>query len=445
MNAAQSRGWLAYGVLGMPLAMVALPLYVTAPRFYNHEFGLALALTGAAILVARLFDTVQDPLLGRWLDRRPAHATAARWGGALLMPLGLLALFAPPALPGPALAVWLCLSLVAIALGHSLITLPYLALAGRLAADASASDRFNASREGFGLLGVLLASATLPAVLQAGPHWQAPALLLLGLLLLAGVLLLPRQAGSGEDSSRQSGKELVEKSGVWPTDPTLIKFLAIYLVNALSAALPATLAPFFIADVLAAEAWTGPLLALYFLAAVLLLSLWVRLAARFGRLRVWLAGMLLTVLVFLPVPWLAAGDVAIFAVICVLSGALLGADLALPPAMLGALAGRELLTQRYGWWSLCGKLALALAVGVSLPLLQLLGYSSSAKTGLLALAICYAALPCTMKLLAAALLWRWQSALAAADGGDHAGGGEIAGAGPANGNHGRNPLTGATS
>ena len=37
---------LAYGLLGLPLAFVALPLYVLLPNHYAREFGMPLATLG---------------------------------------------------------------------------------------------------------------------------------------------------------------------------------------------------------------------------------------------------------------------------------------------------------------------------------------------------------------------------------------------------------------
>jgi Na+/melibiose symporter-like transporter len=51
---------------------------------------------------------------------------------------------------------------------------------------------------------------------------------------------------------------------------------------------------------------------------------------------------------------------------------------------------------------------LALAAGISLPLLELLGYlpGTLEVQGLHALAVGYALLPCVLKTIAALLLWR---------------------------------------
>jgi len=66
-----------YGLLGLPLAFVALPLYVILPNHYAREFGVPLASLGGVLLAARLFDAVIDPLLGRWTDRLFAHSMRA--------------------------------------------------------------------------------------------------------------------------------------------------------------------------------------------------------------------------------------------------------------------------------------------------------------------------------------------------------------------------------
>ncbi|MDO9200044.1 MAG: MFS transporter, partial [Hydrogenophaga sp.] len=55
------RHGLGYGLLGLPLAFVALPLYVILPNHYAREFGAPLAALGAVLLGARLIDAVLDP------------------------------------------------------------------------------------------------------------------------------------------------------------------------------------------------------------------------------------------------------------------------------------------------------------------------------------------------------------------------------------------------
>jgi Na+/melibiose symporter-like transporter len=60
----------------------------------------------------------------------------------------------------------------------------------------------------------------------------------------------------------------------------------------------------------------------------------------------------------------------------------------------------------FGVWNWGVQMTLALAAGVALPVLEWLGYAPGTLQGLGALSFAYALLPCCLKLLAAALLWR---------------------------------------
>ena len=71
-----SNGW-RYGLLGLPLAFVALPLYVILPNHYAREFGMPLATLGLVLLFARLFDAFIDPLLGKFSDKLFARSAKA--------------------------------------------------------------------------------------------------------------------------------------------------------------------------------------------------------------------------------------------------------------------------------------------------------------------------------------------------------------------------------
>jgi len=92
------EGW-RYGLMGLPLAFVALPLYVLLPNHYARHFGVPLAALGALLLGARLFDALIDPMLGQWSDRLFARSARTVLGVAAvasaLLGLGFALLFFP--------------------------------------------------------------------------------------------------------------------------------------------------------------------------------------------------------------------------------------------------------------------------------------------------------------------------------------------------------------
>ena len=189
----------------------------------------------------------------------------------------------------------------------------------------------------------------------------------------------------------------------------------MHLVNGIASAVPATLVLFFVRDRLQAPAFEPLFLAGYFAAGALSMPLWVRLVGRWGLARAWLAGMVLALAAFGWTFLLGPGDVAAYTAVCLASGIALGADLALPAALLTGVVQRAGHAGRleggyFGWWNFASKLNLALAAGLALPLLQALGYAPGRQdaAALQALSLGYAVLPCLLKLLAAALLWRWR-------------------------------------
>jgi Na+/melibiose symporter-like transporter len=121
--------------------------------------------------------------------------------------------------------------------------------------------------------------------------------------------------------------------------------------------------------------------------------------------------MFLAVASFMGVSQLGAGDEWAYFAICVASGSALGADLVVPGAMLNGLIDRYGQRGRaegvyLGWWNLASKFNLALAAGLSLPLLSWWGYSPGTQDtqGLQALTAAYGLFPCALKLMAALLL-----------------------------------------
>ena len=182
------------------------------------------------------------------------------------------------------------------------------------------------------------------------------------------------------------------------------------MLNGIASAVPATLVLFFIQDRLQAPQSLEPLfLGSYFLSAALAIPLWLALVKRLGLARSWLTGMALAIAVFAWASQLGAGQTLAFAVVCALSGVALGADLALPGALLaGVIQANGQSGQAegayFGWWNFATKLNLALAAGLALPLLGLFGYAPGVRdaAALNALVVAYCVLPCVLKLAAAA-------------------------------------------
>lgn len=404
------QGW-RYGLMGLPLAFVALPLYVLLPNHYAREFGVPLAALGAVLLATRLLDALIDPLLGRWCDglfRRSARTVLA-WSAVAcgLLALGFLLLFFPLTRQPHALLWSSAVLLMLTYASYSVLMVAHQSWGALLAGDAVQQSRLVAWREGLGLLGVLLASLA-PVLLGL-----APTVLLFWLALVLGWLAWLR----APRPQLQHDPTAPRAAALWlPWRRTAFRrLLAVFMLNGIASAVPATLVLFFVQDRLQAPPSLEPfVLGSYFLCAALSMPLWLRGVRRFGLARCWLAGMLLAIGVFVWASGLGAGDTLPFVLICMLSGLALGADLALPGAMLSGLMARagdlgQAQGAYFGWWNFATKLNLALAAGLALPLLGLFGYVPGTREpqALQALGIAYGLLPCLLKLLAAGLLYQF--------------------------------------
>ena len=399
------QGW-RYGLLGLPLAFVALPLYVILPNHYAREFSVPLGALGLVLLGARLLDALIDPLLGRFSDRLFARSVPAVLGfggaAALLLAIGFALLFFPATRAPQALLAWAALLLLLTYAAYSGLSIAHQSWGAMLGGDEGQRSRIVAWREGFGLVGVLVASIT-PVALGL------PAtVLLFWLALVAGLLAWARAPAPQPRPAPFS-------SSLWQPfkRDAFRRLLLVFVLNGVASALPATLILFFVQDRLQAPKTLEPVfLGSYFACAALALPLWLRLVRLMGLARTWLCGMLLSLAAFLCAAQLGAGDSAAFIAVCALSGVALGTDLALPGALLAgviAQAGDRGHSEGayFGWWNFATKLNLALAAGGSLPLLAWLGYTPGVHSaqGLQALAATYCLLPCVLKGAAALALY----------------------------------------
>ncbi len=414
-----ARDWrvgdgLRYGLLGLPLAFCALPLYVLMPNLYARQWGVSLAALGVVLLGARLFDAVIDPLLGRLCDRLYATSLAAvlKLGAiaACVLAVGFSLLFLPLVRDPIALQWWAGFGLVLTYAGYSALSVAHQSWGAMLGGDALYRSRVVAWREGLGLVGVLVAAIT-PTLLGL------PAML--GLLLVG--LLAGWWAWSHAPRPRIHGPQrspvptLSDGLGtLWRPwrNAAFRRLLGVYLLNGIASAIPATLVLFFVQDRLhGSEGVQAAALGIYFVCGALSMPWWLRMVSHWGLARSWRFGMLLSIVTFVGASLLGAGDARWFLLVCAFSGAALGSDLALPGALLAGLIaesgdrGRSDATY-FGWWSFATKLNLALAAGLALPLLGWLGYvpgSGDAQAATL-LTAAYCLLPCALKFAAALAL-----------------------------------------
>jgi Na+/melibiose symporter-like transporter len=411
----------AYGAVALPLAALTLPLYLVVPTFYAEALGVPLATVGAILLAVRIFDAVNDPVIGWLADRWPARDRRKAWIVLFALPLcaAAFALFWPPSDAG---GTWLAATAALLSIGYTAMVLPLSAWGAELSSDYHERSRIAAWREGFVIAGTVIAIA-LPFTIgwedAAAFHGLAliAIFVVLALPVLTGIAVAlvpePQMAGSG-------GAPILSSLTAMKANRHFSRLLAAFLINSLANALPATLFLLFVSQRLGAEDWRGPLLITYFLCAIAGMPLWNYLSRRMSKHRAWCIAMLAACAVFLPAAFLGEGDVALFAVVCVASGLCLGADLVLPSSMQADVIESDRIASGanrsaffFAAWSLTSKLALALAVGIAFPFLEAFGLdatnaAASTPESLDILALLYAAAPVGLKLAAIAMMWNFR-------------------------------------
>lgn len=386
------------------LAATGIPLYIHLPQFASVNLGISLASVGVMLLVIRLVDLVQDPFIGWAIDRWPGAQMGFAMAAAAGLAVGFPLLFALE--PGPHVTAKLAAILVLLFSAYSLGSILLYGRSATLAKKPDAEELLTLAgwREGGMLAGVILA-AMAPAVFAglgaAGQGYPAFGVFLGLLAVVAAALSYPmwrRKAIVGQ---------AVSLAGLGQAGA--LRLLALALVNSLPVAITSTLFLFFVEDRLRLPGWAGPLLALFFLSAGVSVPLWTRVSQRIGPKATLLISMPLAIASFGWAAFLAPGDLVGFAVICVAAGAALGSDTVLLPAMFSVALTRSGLkaSLAFGIWAFAGKLGLALAAFLVMPLLQWQGFvpgQVNSEDALDTLNIAYAVIPCVLKLGSLALV-----------------------------------------
>ncbi len=392
----RSTGPLArYAGFAAVVAASGIPLYIHLPAFLASRYGIALETLGGLLLALRLVDFAQDPGLGWLLSRLGRYRDTAVLVAGAMLGGGMIGLFAVPAPIAP--LVWVVGCLILTFTGFSMLSI-LLYSDGVHRGAAAGHVRVATWREAGALIGIT-AACLLPFALP-GDGYRGFAFVFAAALVLA----VGGMRGRWMTITRRAAP-LAALLG----DPVVRRFLLLAFLNAAPVAVTSTLFVFFVEARLELAAQTGVFLVLFFAAAAASTPGWRRLAMRFGPRSALALGMSLAIVSFVWSFTLQAGDGAAFAVICLASGAALGADMLLLPAMFSAHQARTGGDQAlaFGFWNFVGKATLAISAGVVLPLLARAGFAPSGPqdpAALDALAVLYALVPCGLKAGALTLL-----------------------------------------
>lgn len=400
--------------------MPTLPIYIYLPAFYADTLGLGLAVTGIVMLLSRVFDAVTDPVAGLLSDRTQSrYGPRKPWivGGAFIAAIGLCLVVFPPESPS---GLYLLIAMIILYAGWSAVMVPYTAWAAELSEDYDERARITAFREAAGLAGIL-AAALIPVAATTLGGDETSGLQAVAIVAIvggaAGLVVMAYGTPSGTISAAESAArpDLKRSLKQLVRNKPFLRLAAAWFVNGMANGIPAALFLFYLEHGLGAdEEFRGLFILVYFLSAVAAMPAWTWISARIGKHRAWCAAMAAAILAFGFVPMLEPGAFMAFFVICAVTGAALGADLSLPPALQADVVDYHRLASPtrdtglfFAAWNLITKIALALAAGVALFGVGAFGFDPQAPddNGRFVLVIFYALVPVVLKVFATAMVW----------------------------------------
>ena len=388
-----------YALFSCTLGMAGLPIYIHAPKYFVEQYEINLATLGLALLLLRSVDFFQDPLLGRLASSTLSRGSSPLWMATAFMCIGMILLFAIPAVTSPIL--WFSISLIILFSGFSFAYIRIYAF-GVEAFGMDGQIKIAKWREGGTLIGICLAAAA-PSILSitGSNGYKNFAFLFCALIIIATFLMT-------SDFSKTFFKVQKQTTSIFPKDVGLQRLLLFVFLNAMPVAVTSTLYLFYVDHVLGLEVMGGPLLILFFLSAAFSAPFWTRWAEHYGALQVLRISMLVSILSFVWAYNLNAGEVIAFSIICFATGLSLGADMTILPAIFAQRLAKTKHDPNtgFGIWNFSNKLALAFTAGILLPLMEFAGFETQDMRSSLStevLKISYAIVPCGLKIFA--LIW----------------------------------------
>lgn len=411
---------LFYGMPALPLSMLTMPLVLYIPPFYAAEVGLSLTLVGAVFFLARAWDGVTDPLIGLLSDR-----SRTRWGrrkpwilaGTPLLMIATWFLCQPPEGAGFAYLLFWVFFFYAT---WTMVQIPHLSWGAELSDDYRERSRIVGFREGSFLVGVLCATglpilvlgAAEPSLREILRVFAISVVIILPVSVILCLLMVPHQQGVRQSLS------ITEMVGVLRRNRLFLRILAVTFLVWLGIHVYNATVLLVLQHVLGFPGSVFlKLVFLQFVIGTLFTPFIVRIANRIGKHVALALGIFGTALALPAMSMVTPGATWQIMTVFAIFGLVISPIWVLPTALVadvvdyGALRGGGRQEGLYmALYTIAVKAALAVSVGVALPLLDILGFDPAGSNGegaLLALKAVGLWLPALILLPAGLLLWRY--------------------------------------
>jgi GPH family glycoside/pentoside/hexuronide:cation symporter len=309
--------------------------------FLTDIAGVRPGLAGSLLLVARIWDAINDPMVGALSDRTRGRLGRRRpfiLAGALPMAVFFALLWVVPPIPSPAWrAAYYLLVYFLFDLAYTLVSGPYFALTPELSLDSDERTSIVTFRMGVSIVTGLVAAAALPFVFNAAPSMRVGFLwvgVAVGALSAVPYFIIVARFRERPEFQSSSGQDLFASVRVVLRNrPFWLSLLIYWAAWTAIGIVEAVFAYFLIYWVGIAEADTAIVLAVILASAMLFLPLVNWLANRFEKKWAFVMCTLMWAALHLALWWVPKGAVAPVYAVAILAGLGVAAAHVLPNAM----------------------------------------------------------------------------------------------------------------
>ncbi len=367
------------------LFYVVLVMYL---YYSTVKLGASPAIVGMAFLVCRVWDAVSDPMIGFLSDRTRSRFGRRRTWLVASAPLFLVfswMLWSPPEDMSPtALSVWIAVAVFGFYTVYTAFDIPHMALGAELSFLPAHRNRV------FGARSIVRSIATLAAftggvyiVTEGSREVISTMGIVLGVfiavtLVWCMVKLPPERL---DFQARTSSGPIKTVLHVWKNPHARLIFTVVLIENIGSGAI-ASLIPFMVQYVLhMAVSMSSAFFMLYAVLQLLSIPVWVWLASRFEKRRLWVVATLMCAVAWGSVMFLREGGIPLYVASMILSGIGTGCGFSIGMALKADVVdvdeyhtGERKEGAYFAAWAFVQKLGGALMIGVAGIVLEFVGF-----------------------------------------------------------------------
>jgi GPH family glycoside/pentoside/hexuronide:cation symporter len=375
----------AFSALAMPVAAAQIPLGVYLPALLSQQFGIALSTLGLIFLAEKIWGVFADPLIGVLSDRTDSRFGRRRsWiaAGGLLFAVAIVLLFFPSIHVTP---IYLAGALFIFYLAWSMIQIPFLAWSAEISGDYDERTRVATYQTVAAAVSLLLILVLPTIVDQVAPQDGGLKLKVLGgalLAILAVSLPLTLKAFPEATSKRREAKLALGATLrlLWG-NPLLMRVLASDFAVTLGQSIRGALFVFVVSIYMGLPKWASGLFLAQFVFGVVSGPIWMKIGYRLGKHRTAVLAELTQVAINLGLLFVQPGALPLLLALTVAQGFAQGSGNLMLRSMVADVADQDRLRTGedrtalfFSVFSISTKAAMAVAVGVALPLVSWLGF-----------------------------------------------------------------------